>query len=60
MVKWVSENCGDIIDVFSSHNYISYDPVLPEDIYSGKTSFKLFKSIHRRAQQKVELKPDTE
>lgn len=60
MVKWVAENCDEVIDIYSSHNYISYEPILPEDIHSGGTSFKLFQSIHRRAQCKVALKPDTE
>lgn len=60
MVKWVAENCNDIIDIYSSHNYIEPDVSLPEDVHSGKTSYRLIQTIHKRGQQKVALKPNTE
>ena len=60
MVKWVAENCNDIVDIYSSHNYIPYEPVLPNDIHSGSTAVKLIQTIHKRGQCKVPLKPKTE
>lgn len=60
MVKWAGETCDDFLDVYSSHNYLTDFHVLPEDIHTGNTAIKLIKSIHRRCQCKVDLKPDTE
>lgn len=60
MVKWVAENCADVIDIYSSHNYIQCEPVLPEDVHSGGNAVKLIQSIHKRGQCKISLKPDTE
>jgi len=60
MVKWAAENCDDIIDIYSSHNYMPYKPVQPANIHSGHFATSLLPSIHNRGQCKVELKPNTE
>lgn len=60
MLHWVAENCDDVIDIYSSHNYIKVKPVLKENIHSGNSAVKLIQTIHKRGQCKVSLKPDTE
>lgn len=59
MLKWAAENAGDIIDLYSSHNYQWIPAVSKEDIKSGKTSLTLMGKF-ARACRKISLKPNTD
>lgn len=59
MLKWVSENASDIVDLYSSHNYQWVPATKKEFIKSGKTSPCLCGKWSRICRE-VAVKPNTE
>ncbi len=59
MLRWVGKNADEYVDVYSSHNYLFTDCLMPDEIRTGTRAVRM-QVPGSRANQTVKIKPNTD